>query len=79
MLAAIEPVAAASGVRVHVVDIDGDPALVAHYDELVPVLICDGVELARYRVEQAGLSRLRMALDGPISGGERRSFGENAR
>jgi thiol-disulfide isomerase/thioredoxin len=59
MLAALHPIAAEFGASVDVVDIDGDPALVARYDELVPVLVCDGVELARYRLD-AG--RLRTVL-----------------
>jgi hypothetical protein len=56
---ALGPLAAEFGASVDVVDIDADPALQARYDELVPVLVCDGVELSRYRLD-AG--RVRAAL-----------------
>jgi hypothetical protein len=41
------------------IDIDTDPALEALYDELVPVLVLDGVELCHYRLDEA---RVRSAL-----------------
>ena len=41
------------------IDIDTDPALEALYDELVPVLVLDGVELCHYRLDEA---RVRGAL-----------------
>jgi glutaredoxin len=59
MLTALEPLAAEFGVSVDVVDVDADPALEARYDELVPVLVCDGVELSRYRLDA---ERVRVAL-----------------
>ncbi|HWX12464.1 MAG TPA: glutaredoxin family protein [Trinickia sp.] len=59
MLAVLEPLAAEFGASVDVVDVDADPALEARYDELVPVLVCDGVELSRYRLDAA---RVRAAL-----------------
>ncbi len=59
MRAALAPLAAAAGARLDVVDVDSDPALVARYDELVPVLLCDGVELCHYRLDEA---RVRAAL-----------------
>jgi thiol-disulfide isomerase/thioredoxin len=59
MRAALEPFAAAAGARVEVIDVDSDPALQARYDELVPVLVCDGVELCHYRLDEA---RVRAAL-----------------
>jgi hypothetical protein len=59
MLSALEPLAAEWGASVDVVDVDADPALVARYDDLVPVLVCDGVELSRYRLDTA---RVRAAL-----------------
>ncbi|WP_027795254.1 glutaredoxin family protein [Paraburkholderia acidipaludis] len=59
MRAAIEPLAAVAGARVEVIDVDSDPALQARYDELVPVLMCDGVELCHYRLDE---TRLREAL-----------------
>lgn len=59
MRAALEPLASAFGATVEIVDIDADPALVALYDELVPVLVCDGVQLCHYRLDEA---RVRAAL-----------------
>lgn len=59
MRAALEPFAAAAEARVDVIDVDSDPALQARYDELVPVLVCDGVELCHYRLDEA---RVRAAL-----------------
>lgn len=50
---ALEPIAQAFGATVELVDVDADPALVERYDELVPVLVCDGVELSRYRLDAA--------------------------
>jgi len=38
MRAALEPLAAAAGARLDVIDVDSDPELQARYDELVPVL-----------------------------------------
>jgi hypothetical protein len=59
MRAAVEPLAAASGARVEVIDVDSDPTLQARYDELVPVLVCDGVELCHYHLDE---TRVRVAL-----------------
>lgn len=59
MRAELEPLARAFGWAVEVVDVDADPALVALYDELVPVLVCNGVELCRYRLDG---ERVRAAL-----------------
>ena len=53
MQEAVAPLAARFDARIDVVDIDADPALVALYDELVPVLICAGVEVSRYRLDPA--------------------------
>ena len=59
MLVALEPLAATAGARIEMIDVDSDPALQARYDELVPVLVCDGVELCHYRLDEA---RVRAAL-----------------
>ncbi|WP_323118602.1 glutaredoxin family protein [Burkholderia alba] len=56
---ALAPVAAEFSVAVEVVDIDSDPALVARYDEAVPVLMLDGAEVCRHRFDEA---RVRQAL-----------------
>ena len=47
------------GVAVDYVDIDTDAALVARYDEDVPVLLLDGAEVCRHRFDDA---RVRDAL-----------------
>jgi hypothetical protein len=62
MRAALEPLLAEYGAQLQSVDIDADPALLAQYDELVPVLVCDGVELCRYRLDAP---RVRAALSTP--------------
>jgi thiol-disulfide isomerase/thioredoxin len=60
MRAALAPLAAEFGVAVDYLDIDADPVLVARYDEDVPVLLLDGVELCRHRLDPA---RVRAALE----------------
>ncbi|WP_228879421.1 glutaredoxin family protein [Paraburkholderia saeva] len=59
MLAALEPLLAEFGADVDVIDIDADPALEAGYNERVPVLVCDGVELCHYHFDE---TRVRAAL-----------------
>nr|WP_269751718.1 glutaredoxin family protein [Burkholderia oklahomensis] len=56
---ALAPVAAEFSAGVDYVDIDADPALVARYDEDVPVLLLDGIEVCRHRFDDA---RVREAL-----------------
>ena len=56
MEAALAPLAAEFGAEVEVLDVDDDPALVERYDELVPVLLHDGVELCHYFLD-AGMVR----------------------
>jgi hypothetical protein len=51
MRAELEPIAAQHGMAIEWIDIDEDPLLEARYDELVPVLTLDGVELCRYRLD----------------------------
>ncbi|MEQ5839247.1 glutaredoxin family protein [Paraburkholderia acidicola] len=59
MLAALEPLLAEFGAQVEVIDIDADPALETRFNEWVPVLVCDGVELCHYHLDEA---RVRAAL-----------------
>ncbi|WP_287189727.1 glutaredoxin family protein [Paraburkholderia sp.] len=59
MHAALEPLLAEFGAHVDVIDIDADPTLEARYNERVPVLVCDGVELCHYHFDEA---RVRAAL-----------------
>ncbi|GLU32380.1 glutaredoxin family protein [Trinickia caryophylli] len=70
MLAALAPVAAEFGARIEVIDVDTDPVLEARYDELVPVLMLDGIELSRYRLDEP---RVRAALDARRAGGTAKS------
>ncbi len=59
--AELEPIAAEFGLAIDWIDIEGDAALEALYDELVPVLVLDGVRLCHYRLDEA---RVRRALAG---------------
>ena len=63
--AELEPIAAEFGVAIEWIDIDTDPALEALYDELVPVLVLDGVELCHYRLDE---TRVRSALSSVLPG-----------
>lgn len=46
------------GLRVELVDVDEDPELVARYNECVPVVVIDGKERFRGRVNRVLLERL---------------------
>ena len=63
MLAAVQPLAAAHGVEVVVIDVDADPQLEAAHGDRVPVLFLGapegGRELCHFHVD---LPRLRAAL-----------------
>ena len=64
MRVALEPLLAEFGAQLTVIDVDTDPLLEARYNEWVPVLVCDGVELCHYRLDEA---RVRGALAGYAS------------
>ena len=49
------------GLKVHEVDIDADPDLVSRYTNCVPVVVIDGEERFRGRVDQMLLRRLLRA------------------
>ena len=51
-------VIAAQGLAVREVDIDGDPQLRERYDQCVPVVVIDGKERFRGRVNEVLLRRL---------------------
>lgn len=51
MRAELEPIAARHGLGIEWIDIDEDPLLEARYNERVPVLMLDGVELCQYRLD----------------------------
>jgi hypothetical protein len=57
MLAALRSCMARQGLSysVDVVDVDADPALVARFDELVPLLYAGGAELCHYFLDEAAL------------------------
>jgi len=52
MRVALEPLLAGTGAQLDVIDVDSDPTLRARYDERVPVLVCDGVELCHYHLDK---------------------------
>jgi glutaredoxin len=61
MLAVVERVVGERGVRVEVVDVDGDPQLASDYGFDVPVLCLDGEKVFQHRVTEAALrARLRL-------------------
>jgi thioredoxin reductase (NADPH) len=51
LIAALTPVAARHGWRIEVVDVDEDPALDVRWNELVPVVLVDGREICRHRLD----------------------------
>jgi len=56
MRAAVAPLAAAAGVTIEEIDVDGDPALEARWGEAVPVLLAGERELCRYHLDRAALA-----------------------
>ncbi|SAL33804.1 glutaredoxin family protein [Caballeronia concitans] len=52
MRAELEPIAKRFGVGIQWIDIDEDPLLDARYNERVPVLMLDGIELCHYRLDR---------------------------
>jgi len=63
---ALLPLAAQFGVAVDIVDVDADPELEALYNERVPVLLYQGVELCHYFLDVAKVSAClnRVSADG---------------
>jgi hypothetical protein len=55
MLAALDVLRGELGFELDVVDIDADPELEVRYNEIVPVLLHGGRELARWRLDPAAL------------------------
>ena len=53
MLAALEQMRGEFSFEVAVVDVDAEPAALARYDELIPVLEADGKELCHYFLDDA--------------------------
>lgn len=50
------------GFELSVLDVDRNPELTARFNELVPVLMHEDRELARYRLDESGTSKLREYL-----------------
>jgi glutaredoxin len=59
MRAALAPLLAEFGAQLDVIDIDSDPELEARYNDWVPVLVHENVELCHYHLDDA---RVRSAL-----------------
>ena len=53
MQEALAPLLAESGARLVVLDVDADPELEARFNELVPVLLHEGVELCHHVLDVA--------------------------
>ncbi|MCL2876571.1 MAG: glutaredoxin family protein [Betaproteobacteria bacterium] len=51
LVEALEPIARHYGWRIEVVDIEREPALEARWDELIPVVLVDGVEICHHRLD----------------------------
>ena len=76
MLHALEALRALAPFEVSVVDVDGDEALVAQYDELVPVLVgrrdgATALQLCHYHLEVAKVSAFLTGQDIRPDGGDR--------
>jgi hypothetical protein len=50
------------GFELSVLDVDMNPELTERFNELVPVLMHEEYELARYRLDEAGALKLREYL-----------------
>ncbi len=55
--AVVDGVCAARSITYAIKDVDADPELRRRYTDLVPVVLVDGVEHARYRVDARSLDR----------------------
>ena len=55
MLDALQPWREAYGFDIEVVDVDADEALVARYNELVPVLLDGDVEICHWHLDEVKL------------------------
>ncbi|MGD2073583.1 MAG: glutaredoxin family protein [Gammaproteobacteria bacterium] len=64
MLQALRGLQPRLGFGLRLVDVDGDPALVARYDESVPVLSVGGRDICHYRLDEAALREVLRSLAG---------------
>lgn len=51
MLAALGHLQVEFGFALEVIDVDADPELERRFNEMVPLLVHDGIELARWRID----------------------------
>ena len=58
---ALRPYQAQYGFQLTVLDVDDDPALVERFDELVPVLMQEEVEICHYHLDSTRLEALLQA------------------
>ena len=73
MRLALEPLQARFGFELEIVDVDADPVVLAHYDELVPVLAApaaDGgsLQLCHYFLDVDGVATYLAAHTGKPAG-----------
>ncbi|MHB1586184.1 MAG: glutaredoxin family protein [Acidiferrobacteraceae bacterium] len=61
----VEAHRAEAGFILEVRDIEADPALEAAFGEIIPVLEYDGVEICRFRLDDAALKRCLHGPDAP--------------
>lgn len=59
--AQIEPIVAAAGARLTLVDVDADPELELEFGDRVPVVLIDGDEFACWEVDNAELANTLLA------------------
>lgn len=67
MEAALAPLVNEFGVELEVLDVDDDAVLLEVYDELVPVLLHDGVELCHYFLDVGRVRDHLRAMSSPIA------------
>lgn len=58
MKALLAPLLTGADHRLDIVDITTDPALFAQYADEIPVLLADGREVAKYRIDEQSLRRI---------------------
>ncbi len=64
MVAALNALEPEYGFTLEIVDVDADPALVARYDELVPVLTLQGAEICHFFLDRDRLDTMLARHEG---------------
>ncbi len=62
MLAQLKPFQEQHGFTINVIDVDDNDRLLAKYDELVPVLLHNDVEICHWHLDEQGLSAYLASL-----------------